>query len=202
MALRCVHRRAHLGRLSFSRPAVLVCVVSVRLSDECSVAQWMKKQEIQARRRALHDMAKSIWSANPREDWSRLTAERSEQLLTVALRQQHGVSPDAPPTAAVLPSEWEVSEFFHYTLQQQCPWRFAEVQRERRAYFERVLSELMRTLRRESETAQTTMQMTKNELTRRLTVAMGGKLPSADEVDAAWQDRHQLPAIDWMDDVV
>jgi hypothetical protein len=167
------------------------------------VAQWLKKQEILARRRTLHALCASIWSSHPREDWSRLTPARSAELLEQALRLQQGVPPEAPATAAVLPSEWETSEFFAHTLEQKCPWRFAEVQRERKAYFERVLAELMRTLRRESESyMHGSMQMTKNELTRRLTVAMGGKLPSADEVDAAWSDRHQLPAIEWLEDVV
>jgi len=193
---RCIHAsalRCSVTGISFSQPP----------PAELKVAQWMKKQEIEARRRALHQMAESIWRLYPREDWSRLTNARAEHMLEQALRQQLGVAPDAPTTPSVLPSEWETNEFMLHTLKTHCRWRYEELLRERKENFERVLAELMRALRRESEAyTHGTMQMTKNELTRRLTTAMGGKLPSAEEVEAAWQDRHQLPAIEWMEDVV
>ena len=103
-----------------------------------------------------------------------MTLERSEALLRSVLL----------PAGSDPPSEWETSEFLHYTLAQKCPWRFEEVVRERKALFEETLAAVMKDLRKESEAYKFgTMLMTKNELTRKLTAKMGGKLPSAAEVD-------------------
>jgi len=152
--------------------------------------QWLKGAEIRRRRAALHKRAESIWSRHPREDWSKLDERRSEELLH-----------EDDPSCGV--SEWEVNEFLQHTLAVHVPWRHAELQRERRAVFEAALTEVMRQLRKESDAyLYGTMKMTKNELTRRLTKVMGGKLPSSAEVEDAWTDRHQIPAIEWMDDTI
>jgi hypothetical protein len=61
----------------------------------------------------------------------------------------------------------------------------------------------MKDLRAESDAYRFgSLPMTKNELTRRLTTAMQGQLPSAAEVEDAWQDRHSIPAIHWMEDAI
>ena len=157
------------------------------------VSQWLKQQEIAARRTHLHGLARKAWELAPaNEPWPRLTLERSYALLQAVL-----------PADADPPSEWEATEFMHYTLGQKCAWRLEELQRARKAQFEDTLRTVMRALRKESEEYRFgTLVMTKNELTRKLTAGMGGKLPSAEEVDLAWQDRHQIPAIDWQEDAI
>jgi hypothetical protein len=153
-----------------------------------AVTQWLKAQEIAARRRHAHGEFGKIWAAHPDEDWSRLDRDRSEALLRQAGQD---------------PGEWELSEFINHTLATKVPWRHAELLRERKAFFEQCLERLMKELRAESDSYKYgTMQMTKNELTRKLTAAMGGKLPSANEVEDAWQDRHTIPAIEWMEDAI
>jgi len=158
---------------------------------ELKVAQWMKQQEIMARRKALHRLAEQAWALQPREDWTRLTLERSAELLQPVL---------ADPTTP--PSDWECNEFLAHTLKTKCAWRYEEVVRERRDEFEKVLAAVMADLRKESEAYRHgTLTLTKNELTRKL-IAKMGKLPSAAEVESAWQDRHQLPAIEWIEDAI
>lgn len=156
---------------------------------ELKVIQWLKAQEIAGRRRAAHQTAAAIWTEHPNETWSNLTPKRSEELL-----RAHG-----DPT----PSEWDITEFFHHTLETKCRWRFDEMLRERKSFFESALTKMMKELRAESDAYRHgTMLMTKNELTRKLTQAMNGKLPSASEVEDAWQDRHSIPAIEWVEDAI
>src|SRR4051812_15385374 len=38
---------------------------------ELKMQQWLKQQEILARRHALHQIAESVWANHPREPWSR-----------------------------------------------------------------------------------------------------------------------------------
>lgn len=160
---------------------------------ELKVTQWLKQQEIAARRAHLHGLARKAWDNAPaNEPWPRLTLERSAALLQSVL-----------PAGSDPPSEWECSEFLHYTLGVKCAWRLEELQRDRKQRFEETLRAVMRALRKESEDYRFgTLVMTKNELTRKLTAGLGGKLPSAEEVDLAWQDRHQIPAIEWQEDAI
>ena len=153
------------------------------------VTQWLKAQEIASRRRMAHAAAAAIWSSHPNEDWSKLTRDRSTELLREA-----GDSS---------PSDWDVSEFLNHTLATKVPWRHAELLRERKEFFETCLARMMKELRAESDSYRHgTMQMTKNELTRKLTQAMGGTLPTANEVEDAWSDRHSIPAIEWIEDAI
>lgn len=153
-----------------------------------SVAQWLKAQEIAARRKMAHAAAERIWLAHPTEEWSHLTRDRSEFLLR---------------SSGADPAEWDIAEFFDYTLATKCPWRHAELARERKVFFNERLELVLKELRAESDRYKHgTMAMTKNDLTRRLTAAMDGKLPSAAEVEDAWQDRHRIPAIDWVEDAI
>jgi hypothetical protein len=179
-------RSVHSSAASLSLTGVSFSPVS---PNELKVAQWLKKQEILARKKIAHAKAEEIWAKHEDEDWSALTVKRSEELLKEA--------GDGSPL------EWDISEFFQHTLSTKVPWRWAELVRERKEFFEQCLAKVMRDLRQESDNYRHgTMLMTKNELTRKLTVAMGGKLPSAEEVDDAWQDRHSIPAIDWMEDAI
>jgi len=192
-SVRPLHSSAPLSRRSFHTLPPLHSTTGISFSPipayELKVVQWLKSREILARRSIAHTAFSKIWSAHPDEDWTKLTLERSEELLRLA----------GDPS----PAEWDVSEFFAHTLATLCPWRYAEVQRERKAFFESCLARTMRELRAESDAYRHgTMQMTKNELTRKLTVAMGGKLPSFTEVEDAWQDRHTIPAIEWMEDAI
>lgn len=163
------------------------------------VTQWLKSQEIAARRRRAHALAAEIWASHPDEDWCRLTRERSAALLRAHAQSKADPGADA---LSLEPSEWETNEFFNHTLEQRCAWRYAEVQRERKAFFESCLDRVKASLRAESDAYRHgSLAITKNELTRRLTREMG-MLPTAAEVDEAWQDRHQIPAIDWVEDAI
>lgn len=136
-----------------------------------------------------HAQYNKIWLDHPNEDWTRLNRERTIELLKESTQDE--------------PIEWDINEFLHHTLQTKCRWRYDELIRERKAFFEDCLKRLMKDLRAESDAYRHgTMLMTKNELTRRLTKVMGGKLPSASEVEDAWQDRHTIPAIEWVEDAI
>lgn len=164
---------------------------------EVKLLQWMKLQEIKARKQAFRKICDALWSAteNSSINWVTVTMPQCRQLLEQHKQRCDSAADDQQPHFTC--SDWEVKQLYANTLDRFCAWRAAEEQQQRALLIDKLIAEIYSDIRSDIHRSRVSLEMSKNDLTFLLEGKLGS-MPNADEVEAIWSQRNELPLVTWI----
>jgi hypothetical protein len=156
---------------------------------EKKIREFTKLQQLNQRKTSVHNKAKEIWNDQFNSNWAKLDRSGYAKLW----RNQFNENP----------TDWELNEFYLYTLQQRVPWKHFELQKERENTVDKAIDLVFEHLNKaaQSATIDNPVDVSKNEFTNLLTKkleSLNSAPPNKAEVDNGWMQRARLNIVNWI----